>query len=203
MDIASGETLKSYSLIRDFKSQINRREIAPLMNKFKEPKHHLTAAVNEGRDEELVISFDYVDVGAYKYGKDSYFNSFNHEWFQQQWFWQQQMMHQQHINNAINNFNKGGPNAEGYPMETTWPLVKEKEEPVRLSVSLQADLSIYKEASIKTRYPNAENHPVFKAIKQNKKLRHSSATVSGQECRYIYYDKKTKALKIGSSSFEK
>ena len=46
MDIASGETLKSYSLIRDFKSQINRREIAPLMNKFKEPKHHLTAAVN-------------------------------------------------------------------------------------------------------------------------------------------------------------
>lgn len=201
-DIKKGEQLHAYSLAQDFKNQINRRKIAPLMQKFKEPKHHLTAAINEGVDGQMVINFDYIDVNAYKYGKDPFFNQ-NHLqqlFFQQQLWLNLEMQQQQWLNNAIKN--SGGPRVGAVPMTASYmKSEKEEEERVRFSVVLEADLSVSKDPNKATLNRNKEQHPRIIELATNKKIKYRSSVAAGNDCFYIYYDKKGKRFMLGRTEF--
>jgi len=202
-DIKTGIGLKRYTLLKDFKKQINRTKFLPLMQQLVQPKYQLTATVNKGVNGNVVIDLDYVDNENYRY--ESRGKMFNNLWFHQMFIQQMhmqqiQMQQQQWMNNQIRNFSPGGPNAAEYEMMPTIALKKDDPK-LGVKIVLNEDLSIPEVAETETHFKDIDREMYIKLLEKSKKGRHISILERSDEYLYLYYSKSNKAFYLGAAEY--
>tara|TARA_R110001583_G_scaffold145635_2_gene297594 strand:- start:25508 stop:26860 length:1353 start_codon:yes stop_codon:yes gene_type:complete len=188
IDINNSEEKFSKSLNTELKNHFNNDDLENFIKQASKKRNKPTITVNETIENKLVLNIDYVDTTVYNY---------NYNWWFHHWMWQQQQWHMQQSMQQIKvNIPSFGPNTIGFEN------VLSDTEKTNKSIKLVLDTSfkINKEATTQTIKKEIDKEKYLDDLKENKSLKHITASFQENSIRYIYYSKKLKTFIIKTSN---
>ncbi len=181
-DLDRGEAVRQFSL-SDVK--INPDAYSEYLKQVVKSNIAATVTVNKMRSGDLAVRIDRVDRNEYNYNHDWW----HFQWFMQQMMWQQQMMRQQQMSMP-----RGfGP---AHPADAEIDIVSEKTRAIEFTVS--ADFTQIGTDKSETLFPDVDKERYLDKYKDDKSKREFSAEFTNGEFRSVFFDNKTKTVKIVS-----
>lgn len=189
-ELGSGDLIADVQLKEKLSGTIDLESFEKIIKKSSRNRYSLTGTVNEGPENTMVITLDYVVTNNYNYHYNWWWH---HQFMQQQMMWQHQMM-QQHIRmqTQINSF---GPNPDVYFSEE---FVENKTQSVQFVID--KDFNFLKNNDITPVRPKINKDKHVEKYQKDRHIKDVTLAFTRQSGRAIYFSKTTDTVHI--TSFE-
>ncbi len=188
-DLESGKLIFNVLLKEELSGYLDSEALEKIIRKSSRNSFSLTGTVNEGPENSMVVTIDYVSTRNYNYHYNWWWH---HQFMHQQMMWNQQMM-QQHIQMQMNTF---GPNPESHATED---FTAKKTQSVQLRIDQDFKFHDGREAT--TLRPEIDKEKTIEIFKKNKQLKDVSLAFTQTSARAIFYSKTTNMVHIQKFDF--
>jgi hypothetical protein len=203
--INNKEDLKMQTYDRDTATLLDRKSMTENVNDLvsasgvedfikqsKRNRNKVTGTVNPTKNNNLLVTLDYVDKNNYNYHHDWWF----HHWMMQQ---HMQMMQQQMIQQQMNSMNSfGGPNADTYNAALSFEDIFKEETSIQFV--LKPDFEISGELE-EAKFKDIDKDLYIDKFKDRKGLKHQSLAFTTSSIRYIFYSKATDSFHVETEQY--
>lgn len=187
-DLETGRKNADILLRKDLGAQLGEAALDKLIKKSAKKSSSLTATVNEGLENTLLLNLSYVSNRNYNY---NYYWWWHHHMFQHQMMMQNMMMQQQ-MQRQMQQINSFGPSPDRYEPVPTLKKV------APLQLVFDADLNFQEGKEVASLRPNIDKEKYLKTFEKNRRLKEITVAFTVHSLRSVYYSKNTKAFHVTS-----
>ncbi|MEG9328030.1 hypothetical protein V6B16_08780 [Salinimicrobium catena] len=181
-DLETGEMIKDLFLQQEFSHYFDSEILEKLIKKSSRKANRLTGTVNEGPENSMVVTMDFVSARNYFYHYNWWWH---HQFLHQQMMWQNQMM-QQHM--QMNTF---GPNPDSY-MSEIFPAANSQS----VKLLIDKDLNVLAGKDVLTLRPEIDKEKHIEKFQNDRKVKNVTLAFTRRSGRAVYFSKETDLIHV-------
>jgi hypothetical protein len=188
-DRNNAELIGQKSMTEDLNDLLNSSGVEDFIKQTKRNRNKVTGTINATKNENLLVTLDYVDKNSYNYHYDWWF----HHWMMQQ---HMQMMQQQMIQQQMSNF--GGPNARLSDEILVHESIDNQNTSIQFIIKPGFEISSELE---ETKLKEIDKEFYIDKFNDRKGLKHQSLAFTSTSVRYIFYSKVTDSFHVETEKY--